>query len=140
MESSVEDANLRQTRHKLAYSLYALEVCRVVERSKVAALLEHLQYLFVKYHALVELLASVHHAVTHGVYFLQVFDGSNLGVCQQAEDKLHSLGMLGDVVHHLPFLAVGQLHLYKSTVKSHAFSSARCHDRVVVHVVQRVLY
>ena len=54
-----------------------------MQRSEVGALLKHLEHLVGKDDALVELLASVHHTVTHGINFLQVFDDTYLRVGKQ---------------------------------------------------------
>ena len=81
----------------------------------------------------------MHHAVTYGIDFLQVLDDTNLGIGQQREDELHTFGMLGDVVHDLLFLTIGELHLDKCTVQAHALSTTTGHHTLVVHVVQCVL-
>ena len=139
VERSVENTYLRQAGHQLADGLHALEVGRVVQRCEVDALLEGLEYLVVDYHALVKLLASVHHSVPYGVDFVKAFDYSDFGVGEQGEDELHALGVLRDVVHYLFLGAVGHLHLDERPLEADALGAARCHDRLVVHVVKCVL-
>ena len=138
MESSVEDTHLGQARHELTHGANTLQVGGVVQRSQVGALLKHAQHLVVQHNALVELLAAVHHAVTHCVDLAQVFDNTNLGVGEQREDELHALGMLGNVVHDLFFLTIGQLHFHESTVQAYALGTATGHHTLVVHVVERI--
>ena len=69
----------------------------------------------------------MHHAVTHGVNLFEVFDDSYFGVGEQAEDELHALCVLGNVVHYLLLIAVGELHFHESVVESYALGAARCH-------------
>jgi hypothetical protein len=47
--------------------------------------------------------------------------------------------MLGDIVHNLLLLAIGQLHLYESIVQANALSTTTGHHALIVHVVQGVL-
>ena len=58
----------------------------------------------------------MHHTVAHGINLLQVLDDTNLRVGQQGEDKLHTLSMLGNVMHNLLLLSIRQLHLYKAAL------------------------
>ncbi len=139
VESGIEDAHLRQTGHEFLHGIHALQVGGVVQGSQVADGLEGLKHLVGEQHALVELLAAVHHAMTHGIDFLQVLDDTNLGVSQQREDELHALGMLGDVVHDLLLLAIGQFHLDESAVEAHTLCTAAGHHALVVHIVQCIL-
>ena len=110
-----------------------------MQRSQVGALLKHLQHLIVEQHALVELLAAMHHAVTHGVDFLEVLDGPNLGVGEQREDELHTLGVLGNVVHDGFLLAIGEFHFHESAVQTHALGPTRGQHLFGIHVIERVL-
>ena len=110
-----------------------------MQRSKVGASLESLEHLIGKNHRLVELLTAVHHAVTHGINLREILNHTNLRVGEQREDEFHALGVLGNVVHDLTFLAVGELYFHESAIESHALSATRCHHALVVHVVQCVL-
>ena len=47
--------------------------------------------------------------------------------------------MLGDVMHNLLLLTIGKLYLYKCTIKAYTLCATRCHDRVVIHVIKRIL-
>ena len=75
-----------------------------MQRSEVRALLELLQHLVSQDNRLVELLATMHHTVTYGVDLVETLDDTNLRICQQREDELHTLSMLRDVVHNLLLL------------------------------------
>ena len=116
MEGGVEYAYLRQAGHQLLHSVHTLQVGGVMEGSQIRALLKHLQHLVGKDHALVELLATVHHAMTYGINLAEVFDYTNLRIGEQGEDELHAFGVLGNIVHDLLLLAIGQLHLHKGTI------------------------
>lgn len=83
MEGCIEHAYLRQTGHKLADGLNTLEVGRIVQRSQVDALFKSLEHLVGKHHALVELLASVHHTVANGVDFIEVFNNADFRIGEQ---------------------------------------------------------
>ena len=81
----------------------------------------------------------MHHAVAYGINLVETLDDSNLGVGEQRENKLHALGMLGNVVLNLTFLAIGEFHFHECAIESHALSAARCHHALVIHVVQCIL-
>ena len=67
MEGCIEHTNLGNLGEQLADSVYTLQVCGVVQGSQVVAGCECLEYIGSEQYALVELLASVYHAVTYGV-------------------------------------------------------------------------
>ena len=121
VESGVEHTHLGESGHQLGHSLHAFQVGGVVQRSQVAAFFKYLEHLVGKHNTLVELLATMHHTVTHGIDFLEVFNHADFGVGKQGEDKLHAFGVFGDVVHHLLFFTIGQLHLDESSIEAHAF-------------------
>ena len=160
MEGGIKNTYLRQTRHQFLHGINTLQVSGVVQRSQVADGLESLQYLVSEDNALVELLTSMHHAVTDGIDFLQIFDDTDFRVGQQREDELHTLRMLGDIVHNLLLLTIGELYLYKSAVQAYTLGTTLTigelylyksavqaytlgttagHHTLVVHVVQCVL-
>ena len=64
MECGIEYAYLRNLGQELAYGVHTLKVCGVVQGRQVVAGCECLQYLRSQNNALVELLSSVHHAVS----------------------------------------------------------------------------
>ena len=139
MEGRIKNTYLRQTRHQFLHGINTLQVSGVMQRSQIADGLESLQHLVSEDNALVELLTSVYHAVTDGIDFLQVFDDTDLRIGQQREDELHTLGMLGDVVHNLLLLTISQLHLDKGTVQAYSLGTTTGHHALVVHIVQSVL-
>ena len=139
MEGCVEYAYLGQTRHQLLNGVNALKVGWVVQRSKVRAFLESLQDLVSKDHRLIELLTAMHHTMTYCVNLIETLDYTDLRVSEQRKDKLHALSMLGDIVHNLLLLSIGQLYLYESSVQADALGTTTCHYRLVVHIVQCVL-
>ena len=139
MESRIEYAHLRQTRHQFRNSMNTLQVGWVVQRSQIDASLESFQHFVVEHHALVEFLAAVHHAMAHCVNLLQVFNHADFRICQQREDELHAFRMLGNVVHNLLLLTVCQFHFHECAIHAHALCAARCHHFSGIHVVQSVL-
>ena len=135
VESGIEHTHLRQTRHQLLHSVYTFQIGGVVQGSEVGALFESLQHLVGEEHALVELLTAVHHTMTHSVDLIKTLDDTNLRVCEQREDELHTLSMLRDIVHNLLLLTIGQFHFHKSTVQTYALSTTTGHHGLIVHVV-----
>ena len=71
MECGIKYASLRNFGQQLAYCVHALKVCGVVQGSQVIAGCECLQNLRCQDVALVELVASVHHAVTDCVNLIE---------------------------------------------------------------------
>ena len=67
MECGIKYTHLRNVRQQLAYCVHTLQVCGIVQGSQVIAGCECLQNLRCQDNALVELLASVYHAVTNGI-------------------------------------------------------------------------
>jgi len=110
-----------------------------VQGSQVRALFKLLQHFVSQDNTLVELLTAMHHAVAHGINLVKTLDDTNLRISEQREDELHTLGMLGNVVHNLLLLTIGQLHLHKGTVQAHTLGTATGHHTLIVHVVQCVL-
>ena len=140
MECCVEDTHLGQSWHQFLHGVHTLQVSGIMQWSQIRALLECLEHLVSKNHRLVELLATVHHTVTHSINLAEVFYNTDFRVGKQREDELHALCMLGDVVHYLLFLTVSELYFHESAVESHALSAAAGHHTLVVHIVQCVLY
>ena len=138
MEGSIKHTDLRQSRHQLLHGIHALQVCRIMQRSKVRAFLEGLQHLIGKNDRLVELLTTMHHAMTYGIDFVETLDNTDFGISEQRENELHALSMLRNVMHNLLFLAIGQLYLYKSTIEAYTLGATTGHHTLVVHVIQSV--
>ena len=139
MESGVEHTHLRQARHQLAHGTHTFQVGRIMERSQVDATLKGVEHLVVEQHALVELLAAMHHAVAHSIYLLEVLDGPYLSVGKQGEDEFHALGMLRDIMHDGLLLAIGKFHFHESAVHTHTLSATRGHYLLGVHIVECIL-
>ena len=139
MEGGIKHAHLRQSWHQLLNCVHTLQVGWVMQGSQVRALLKHLQHLVGQDNRLIELLATMHHAVTYSVNLIEALDNTYFWVSEQRENKLHALSMLRDIVHNLLFLTIGQLNLYKGTIQSHTLSTTTGHHAFIVHVIQGVL-
>ncbi len=82
-----------------------------MERCHIVALLDFLDNLVIDEHALVELLASVNHAVAHCVNLLEAADAAIGGIGQDIEDIHYGLAMVGNnLIYHL-LAAVGKTEL-----------------------------
>ena len=77
--------------------------------------------------------------MAHGINFAQVVNGTNLLVEKGLENEVHTLLVVGHVVHNHLFLAVWERQFQESLVKSNAFNTSLCQNRLVVHVVELVL-
>ena len=77
--------------------------------------------------------------MTNCINLIKALDNTNLRIRQQREDKLHALGMLGDIMHDLSLLAIGKFHFHKRAIKANALSATAGHHALVVHIVQGVL-
>ena len=139
VESRIKHTHLRQLGHQFTHGTHALEVGRVVQRCQVDARLKRLEHLLIQHHALVELLATMHHAVSHGINLVQALEHTHHRVGEQREDELHALGMLRYVVHYLFFISSRQFHLDKRACHTYAFGTTRGEHRAAVHVVQCIL-
>ena len=139
MERCIEYTYLRQTRHQLLHRIHTFQIGRVVKWSQIRTLLESLQYLIGENNRLVELLTTMHHAVTDGIDLIETLDHTDLRIGQQREDELHALRMFGDVVHNLFLLTISQLHLHKGAIETYTLSATTGHHTLIVHIVQGVL-
>ena len=82
MECRIEDCYLRNARKNLLNCVNTLQVSRVVQRSQLHALDDHLFYLRSDEHGLVEFLSAVDYTVTDGVDLFEVLDATDLRIHQ----------------------------------------------------------
>ena len=76
--------------------------------------------------------------MSYGVYLVKTLYRSYLRIGEQAEHEVHSLLMVGHVVHYLFLLSIGHRHLYECPIEPYPLRSSGSHDRVVVHGVELV--
>ena len=133
MECGVEYCHLGHCRESSIYCLDAEEVCRIVERSQIAALLNHLKNLIVDDAGIKELHAAMQHPMADGLDFTQVLDDSHLRVGHLGADRRQCLAVLGDVQGFLDLLAVGLVGQLRP-LHANAFHKPFAENRLVGHV------
>ena len=137
VESRVEDTHLGQVGEEFADGIHSLDVGRVVEGCEVVACGEGLHDLRSESDALVELLTSMHHAVSYGIQFLQASQYGIFSRGEYLEDPLHAGGVLLYGTLHLVLLAI-ELYGDETVGQTDFLDSTTCDDALVVHVVERV--
>ena len=122
-----------------------------MQGSQVRALLEGLENLIGQNNRLVEFLSTMHHTMTDSIDFVETLNNADLRISKQRENELHALGMFGDVMHNLLFLAISQFDFHESTIKTYtlgihesaiktySLGTTTGHHTLVVHIVQSVL-
>ncbi len=97
VERGVEHGDLGHVGQNGVDGLDAGHVHRIVKRRDAIALTNHGFHLGGDEHALAEFLAAMHHAVTHGVDFVETLDAAVVGVSEHVEDSLDGALVVGDV-------------------------------------------
>ena len=114
MECSVEYCHLRYLRKHMSDGVDACHVNRVVEWSNAVALFNHGNHFVVNENALVELLATMHYAVTNGIDFVEALDAAKFRTGEQVEDSLDCSIVVGDVKLKYFLRTVGELEFNES--------------------------
>ena len=139
MEGVVENGHLRNGGHQVVDGTNAFQVASVMNRCEVAQTLYASLNTLVHEATLLEEVAALHNTVTNSVDFIEALDGAILFVEQCLEHEVHTLFMVGHVVHQDFLLAVGQSQFQEGVVKSDALHATLCQHRLIVHVVKFVL-
>ena len=110
-----------------------------MQRSQIVAGCKSLQYIGCEYHALVELLASVHHAVTNCIDLIKRLDNAILAAGKYLEYELYTYRVLGDLLlyNNLVPILIGQLK--ERPLHAYLLNATLCYDIVLIHVKQLVL-
>ena len=96
VEGGVKHAHLGNAGQHGLDGLDTSHVHGVVQRSNAVALAYHVLHLVGDEDAAAELLAAMHHAVTHGVDFLQILDAAIFRMNQRVEDSLDGTLVVGE--------------------------------------------
>ena len=107
----------------------------VVNRSEVAKFLDTILYALVNDDTLLELVTTLHYAVSYSVDFLQVLDGADFRVEQALEHEVHTFLVVRHVVHDLLLLAIRQFNLDESVIKTDTLYTTLCQYRLIVHII-----
>ena len=128
MECVVEHTYLRHSRHQFVHCAYAFEVAGVVYRCQIAEAFDALFHAFVHDDTLLKEVTTLHDAVAYSVDFVKTLYRSYLRIGEQTEHKVHTLLVVGHVVHYLFLLAIGESNLYESLIESDALRTTGSHD------------
>ena len=115
---------------------------RVVEWREVAAYAYFLHYILIDEHRMPEEVGTLHNAVSHSVYFVEIADYSHLRVGEYAKHKLHSKGVVRDRLH--PYYRLFSCRLVSEfTVREgYFFENTFCEKGVIfvaAHIKQLIL-
>ena len=124
VESVIEDNDLRRGGHQRVYSSYSAQMTGVVDGCQVAKVFYSLFHLGRNDTAIVEFVATLHDAMTHGIDLFQTADGPDLTIEQGLKHEVHTLFVVGHVVHDDTFFAIGQRHFQESLVQTNTFYAA----------------
>ena len=110
VESRIKHRYLRNTRDQSLHRPNTLQVSRVMKRSQIRALDYLIDYILIDQYTGSELLATMYHAMAHGINLLIVLDAAISSVGQHAQDKLDAFLMAGDLSldNHLLAILVRQ--------------------------------
>ena len=100
----------------------------VVYRCQIAEAFNTFLYAFVHDDTLLEEVTTLHNAVAYGVNLIETLYRSYLRIGEQTEHKVHTLLVVGHVVHYLFLLAIRESNLYESLIESDALRTTGSHD------------
>ena len=139
MERRIENSNHRSLRHQLLAGTDTDQVCRVVKRSQVVALLDSLDSLFRKQRGGRELLAAVYHTVSYGANLGKALNNARLLIGEGIQNHLDRLGVGRHRRNRNLFLAAGRLVSNLASLNSDSLAEALCKDCLCVGVDELVL-
>lgn len=98
VERSIEYSYLWNFRKKLLYSVDTFQVCRVMQRTEVAAFFYSCYYSIVNKHRTAEFCSSVQYAVAYSVDFVKVLYSTVFCICQCIKYKLNSSSVFRNIL------------------------------------------
>ena len=78
MECGIKYCYVRNARHQFHAGIDSHQVCRIVQRTKVSALLDNFDYFVIDDNRVCDLHSAVQNAVSDGIYFFQALDDLSL--------------------------------------------------------------
>ena len=139
MECCIEYAYLWNLWEKSSNSIYTLEVCRIVKRSKVVASLECLDNLWSEDNRLCELLTTMHHTMTYCIQFVERLESTINRICKNLEDKFHTYCVLRNLLLNNLLAAILRIKLDECTRKTYFLNTALCENGLCLHLEELIL-
>ena len=140
VESGVEHSYLRHVGQHLRDGVDTCNVHRIVKRSYVVAFFYLSDNLVGDEHALIELFATMHHAVTYGVNLVEALDAAVIFAGEEVEDSLDGAIVVGDVEFDDFLRTVGKFKLDESAGKANFFDTTFGKDIVSLNLDEFVFY
>lgn len=78
MECGIKYCYIRNARHQFHAGIDSHQVCRIVQRTEVSALLDNFDYFVIDDNRVCDLHSAVQNAVSDGIYFFQALDDAAL--------------------------------------------------------------
>src|SRR3712207_491952 len=126
MESIVEHTYLWSSGHQSIYRTQPTQMAYIMHRCKVAKTFYAFFYLPVYDHDFLEKVAALHHTVPYSINLIQILYCPDLRIKQAFEHKIHTLFMVGHIVHNDFLLTVWQSYLDKSLVEPDTLHATLC--------------
>ena len=145
MESRVENGDLRHAGEKLLESVYALEICGIVERSERDAFFNRVLDGFGYFHRTAEFAAAVQDSVSHGFYLADVGHNAALFIGEGFYEHLYRVRVIrlrrqGFVGFHFAHLAVsvGEFVRKSGEIRCELLKDAVAQFRALRHFEYRI--
>ena len=135
MERCIEHTHLWNVGQQRAHGIHTLDVSRVMEGSQIVTSSKGFHHLGSEQHRLVELLTTMHHAVTYSVQLVKALQYSIFTLCQDLKNPLHTFRMLLHRLFHLMLLPV-QLYRDERVRQTNLFYTTRRDHALIRHVIQ----
>ena len=132
VEAGIKYRNLRN-RHDLLTLYDTLEVRGVVERAKVAALLDDSLYLVGNENRAGKLLTAVKNSVTYSADLINRCDNADLGIYESVKNELKCLAVSGKRALGLVILLAGNLEL-ESGLAADLLANTLCDYLFIFHI------
>ncbi len=108
MKRRVEHCHHRHIRHDLLAGIDADQICRIVERRQIVALLDGFQHLVIDDYGRCKLLAAVHHAVSDRVDLVKRLHYAVIRVCERVDHQFDRHSVIGHRRLDLYFILAGR--------------------------------
>ena len=135
MECGIEYCYVRNARHQFHAGIDSHQVCRIVQRTKISALLDNFDYFVIDDNRVCDLHSAVQNAVSDGIYFFQALDDAALLVYQSVQNHLDCLYVCRHCCFCYLFFAVLWL-INEASVDTDSLTESFCQDVTVVVIDQ----
>ena len=135
MECGIKYCYVRNARHQFHAGIDSHQVCRIVQRTEVSALLDNFDYFVIDDNRVCDLHSAVQNAVSDGIYFFQALDDAALLVYQSVQNHLDCLYVCRHCCFCYLFFAVLWL-INEASVDTDSLTESLCQDVTVIVIDQ----